>query len=34
LIFAFLASDAELPGLTVPEIDVLASRLTHCGCAG
>jgi D-alanyl-D-alanine carboxypeptidase/D-alanyl-D-alanine-endopeptidase (penicillin-binding protein 4) len=34
LIFSFLASDAELPGLTVPEIDVLASRLVHCGCSG
>jgi serine-type D-Ala-D-Ala carboxypeptidase/endopeptidase (penicillin-binding protein 4) len=34
LIFAFLASHAALPGLTVPEIDVLASRLVRCGCSG
>jgi serine-type D-Ala-D-Ala carboxypeptidase/endopeptidase (penicillin-binding protein 4) len=33
LIFAFLASDAALPGLTVPAIDVLASRLARCGCS-
>jgi D-alanyl-D-alanine carboxypeptidase/D-alanyl-D-alanine-endopeptidase (penicillin-binding protein 4) len=32
LLFAFMASQAKLPGLTVPEIDVLASRLVRCGC--
>jgi D-alanyl-D-alanine carboxypeptidase/D-alanyl-D-alanine-endopeptidase (penicillin-binding protein 4) len=34
LIFAFLASDAPSPGLTVPALDRLASRLTRCGCTG
>jgi D-alanyl-D-alanine carboxypeptidase/D-alanyl-D-alanine-endopeptidase (penicillin-binding protein 4) len=33
LVFAFLASDAQLPGLTVPGLDRMASRLAHCGCA-
>jgi serine-type D-Ala-D-Ala carboxypeptidase/endopeptidase (penicillin-binding protein 4) len=33
LIFAFLASHDPLPGLTVPAVDGLASRLVHCGCA-
>jgi D-alanyl-D-alanine carboxypeptidase/D-alanyl-D-alanine-endopeptidase (penicillin-binding protein 4) len=32
LIFAFLASHARLPGLTVPELDALATRLAGCGC--
>jgi D-alanyl-D-alanine carboxypeptidase/D-alanyl-D-alanine-endopeptidase (penicillin-binding protein 4) len=32
LIFAFLASHARLPGLTVPGLDALATRLTACGC--
>jgi D-alanyl-D-alanine carboxypeptidase/D-alanyl-D-alanine-endopeptidase (penicillin-binding protein 4) len=32
LVFAFLASDAPLPGLTVPALDALASRLASCGC--
>jgi D-alanyl-D-alanine carboxypeptidase/D-alanyl-D-alanine-endopeptidase (penicillin-binding protein 4) len=33
LIFAFLTSDAPSPGLTVPALDLLASRLARCGCA-
>lgn len=32
LLFAFLASDAPSPGLTVPALDALASRLGRCGC--
>jgi D-alanyl-D-alanine carboxypeptidase/D-alanyl-D-alanine-endopeptidase (penicillin-binding protein 4) len=32
LIFAFLAAHAPLPGLTVPALDQLASRLALCGC--
>jgi D-alanyl-D-alanine carboxypeptidase/D-alanyl-D-alanine-endopeptidase (penicillin-binding protein 4) len=32
LVFAFLASQAALPGVTVPALDRLASRLAHCGC--
>jgi D-alanyl-D-alanine carboxypeptidase/D-alanyl-D-alanine-endopeptidase (penicillin-binding protein 4) len=32
LVFAFLASHAASPGLTVPAIDHLASRLQECGC--
>jgi D-alanyl-D-alanine carboxypeptidase/D-alanyl-D-alanine-endopeptidase (penicillin-binding protein 4) len=32
LIFAFLASHAISPGLTVPALDRLAARLEHCGC--
>lgn len=32
LLFAFLASHAALPGITVPALDVLASRLARCGC--
>jgi D-alanyl-D-alanine carboxypeptidase/D-alanyl-D-alanine-endopeptidase (penicillin-binding protein 4) len=32
LIFAFLASHAPLPGLTVPALDRLAARLAQCGC--
>jgi D-alanyl-D-alanine carboxypeptidase/D-alanyl-D-alanine-endopeptidase (penicillin-binding protein 4) len=32
LIFAFLASDADLPGVTVPALDRLAARLERCGC--
>jgi D-alanyl-D-alanine carboxypeptidase/D-alanyl-D-alanine-endopeptidase (penicillin-binding protein 4) len=32
LIFAFLASDAPSPGLTVPALDHLAARLAECGC--
>lgn len=32
LAFAFLASAAPLPGLTVPALDGLASRLARCGC--
>jgi serine-type D-Ala-D-Ala carboxypeptidase/endopeptidase (penicillin-binding protein 4) len=34
LIFAFLASNAPSPGLTVPALDNLASRLRKCGCTG
>lgn len=34
LLFAFLASDAPSPGLTVPALDALASRLGRCGCDG
>jgi D-alanyl-D-alanine carboxypeptidase/D-alanyl-D-alanine-endopeptidase (penicillin-binding protein 4) len=33
LVFAFLASHARLPGLTVPELDALATRLVACGCS-
>jgi serine-type D-Ala-D-Ala carboxypeptidase/endopeptidase (penicillin-binding protein 4) len=33
LVFAFLASDASAPWLTVPALDYLASRLTRCGCS-
>jgi D-alanyl-D-alanine carboxypeptidase/D-alanyl-D-alanine-endopeptidase (penicillin-binding protein 4) len=32
LVFAFLASHASLPGLTVPALDHLASQLARCGC--
>jgi D-alanyl-D-alanine carboxypeptidase/D-alanyl-D-alanine-endopeptidase (penicillin-binding protein 4) len=32
LVFAFLASDAHSPGLTVPGLDRMGSRLEHCGC--
>ena len=32
LLFAFLASHAASPGLTVPALDALASRLGRCGC--
>jgi D-alanyl-D-alanine carboxypeptidase/D-alanyl-D-alanine-endopeptidase (penicillin-binding protein 4) len=32
LIFAFLTSHAPSPGLTVPALDLLASRLARCGC--
>lgn len=32
LIFAFLASHARFPGLTVPALDRLATRLARCGC--
>jgi D-alanyl-D-alanine carboxypeptidase/D-alanyl-D-alanine-endopeptidase (penicillin-binding protein 4) len=32
LLFAFLASHAAAPGLTVPALDRLASRLAQCGC--
>jgi D-alanyl-D-alanine carboxypeptidase/D-alanyl-D-alanine-endopeptidase (penicillin-binding protein 4) len=32
LIFAFLTSDAPLPGVTVPALDQLAARLARCGC--
>jgi serine-type D-Ala-D-Ala carboxypeptidase/endopeptidase (penicillin-binding protein 4) len=32
LIFAFLTSDAPLPGVTVPALDDLAARLARCGC--
>jgi D-alanyl-D-alanine carboxypeptidase/D-alanyl-D-alanine-endopeptidase (penicillin-binding protein 4) len=32
LIFAFLASNAISPGLTVPAIDRLAAQLERCGC--
>jgi D-alanyl-D-alanine carboxypeptidase/D-alanyl-D-alanine-endopeptidase (penicillin-binding protein 4) len=34
LLFAFLASDAPSPGVTVPALDALASRLARCGCDG
>ena len=34
LIFAFLASHAPDPGLTVPALDRMAARLARCGCAG
>jgi D-alanyl-D-alanine carboxypeptidase/D-alanyl-D-alanine-endopeptidase (penicillin-binding protein 4) len=34
LLFAFMASNATEPGLTVPALDDLASRLAGCGCAG
>jgi D-alanyl-D-alanine carboxypeptidase/D-alanyl-D-alanine-endopeptidase (penicillin-binding protein 4) len=33
LIFAFLASHARFPGLTVPELDRLATQLAACGCS-
>jgi D-alanyl-D-alanine carboxypeptidase/D-alanyl-D-alanine-endopeptidase (penicillin-binding protein 4) len=33
LVFAFLASHATSPGLTVPALDRLTSRLEECGCA-
>jgi D-alanyl-D-alanine carboxypeptidase/D-alanyl-D-alanine-endopeptidase (penicillin-binding protein 4) len=32
LIFAFLTSNAPLPGLTVPALDQLAASLARCGC--
>jgi len=34
LVFAFMASHAALPGLTVPDLDDLAARLARCGCGG
>jgi D-alanyl-D-alanine carboxypeptidase/D-alanyl-D-alanine-endopeptidase (penicillin-binding protein 4) len=34
LVFSFLATDAPLPGITVPAIDRLAARLVRCGCVG
>lgn len=34
LVFAFMASGAASPGLTVPALDNLASRLAGCGCGG
>jgi D-alanyl-D-alanine carboxypeptidase/D-alanyl-D-alanine-endopeptidase (penicillin-binding protein 4) len=34
LLFAFLAAHASSPGLTVPALDELATKLTHCGCTG
>ena len=34
LVFAFLASAAHSPGVTVPALDRLAASLERCGCGG